>query len=56
MGGQHAAEEFGNEGCVVWQRSEVAAQAAQDETRMQSASTGPPYHLQLQDIQINNRS
>lgn len=50
MGGQHAAEEVGNEGYVVWQRSEVAAQAVQDETPMQSVSTGHPYHLQLQDI------
>lgn len=66
MGGQHTAEEVANEGCVVWQRSEAAALAArsckraamaeQDETQMQSASTGPPYHLQLQDTQINKRS
>lgn len=50
----------------MWQRSEVAAQAAQsckraalaeqDETPMRSASNGLPYHQQLQDIQINNRS
>lgn len=48
------------------QRSETAVQAAQsckraalaeqDETRMHSASTGPPFHPQLQDTQINNRS
>lgn len=58
--GRHAA---GNEGSVVRQWSEAAAQAAWnckiaalDEHQMNLVSTGPPCHLQLQDIQINDGS
>lgn len=51
VGGQHVAEEYGNEGCVVWRSARVAqaawscrseALAEQDENRMQAVNTDPP--------------